>query len=185
MCARKLFEQYLRWRVGSVYALPLSRSSLCCFSPRFRIIPDATGDVVDFCSPLIAIQDSQLFWGVGCTLFHGKGGVRIDGSGGVEAPHWASQTKSNALTGTAVYYWTSFQPNIVGIRPLCMPPPPRPGCSGGGQRQGREAPHKEQQGSRCFELLGYDVLIDADLRPWLLEVNHSPSFKCDTSLDFR
>ena len=37
----------------------------------------------------------------------------------------------------------------------------------------------------CFELFGYDVLIDADLRPWLLEVNASPSLARTNPLDIR
>jgi tubulin polyglutamylase TTLL5 len=37
----------------------------------------------------------------------------------------------------------------------------------------------------CFELFGYDVLIDADLRPWLLEVNASPSLARTNALDVR
>jgi tubulin polyglutamylase TTLL6/13 len=35
----------------------------------------------------------------------------------------------------------------------------------------------------CFEILGFDVLIDKAGTPWLLEVNHAPSFNCDTALD--
>ena len=37
----------------------------------------------------------------------------------------------------------------------------------------------------CFEVLGFDVLIDADTKPWLLEVNQAPSFQTDSALDLR
>ena len=36
----------------------------------------------------------------------------------------------------------------------------------------------------CFQLFGFDILIDSALNPWLIEVNLSPSMGCSTSLDF-
>ena len=39
--------------------------------------------------------------------------------------------------------------------------------------------------SMCFEILGFDIFLDEKLKPWILEVNHAPSFTTDSPLDFK
>lgn len=41
------------------------------------------------------------------------------------------------------------------------------------------------ENSMCFEILGFDILVDDNLEPFLLEINHAPSFSTDTPLDLQ
>ncbi|XP_072294550.1 tubulin polyglutamylase TTLL7 isoform X1 [Eucyclogobius newberryi] len=38
--------------------------------------------------------------------------------------------------------------------------------------------------SVCFEVLGFDIILDRKLKPWLLEINRAPSFGTDQRIDY-
>lgn len=50
-------------------------------------------------------------------------------------------------------------------------------------RMARPGTTSAASSSVCFEVLGMDIFIDRKLRPWLLEINRSPSFGCDSKID--
>lgn len=56
---------------------------------------------------------------------------------------------------------------------------------GGNSRDAEGSAMGVVEGSRCLEILGFDFMIDAALKPWLIEVNHLPSFATDSPLDRR
>jgi tubulin polyglutamylase TTLL6/13 len=41
------------------------------------------------------------------------------------------------------------------------------------------------ENSLCFEILGFDIMLDNQCKPIVLEVNHSPSFGTDSPLDHK
>ncbi|KAL4506542.1 hypothetical protein ABPG72_000113 [Tetrahymena utriculariae] len=43
---------------------------------------------------------------------------------------------------------------------------------------------KEENSEMCFEVFGFDIMLDDDLKAYLIEVNHTPSFTTDTPLDY-
>ena len=49
----------------------------------------------------------------------------------------------------------------------------------------RSCQPEDLDNSMCFEVLGFDIFLDDKLKPWILEVNHSPSFTTDSPLDFK
>jgi hypothetical protein len=37
----------------------------------------------------------------------------------------------------------------------------------------------------CFQILGFDVMLDANLKAYLIEINQMPSFQTDSPLDMK
>lgn len=47
----------------------------------------------------------------------------------------------------------------------------------------RQVQMDDYENSMCFHILGFDIMLDNKCKPYLLEVNHSPSFTADSPLD--
>jgi tubulin polyglutamylase TTLL6/13 len=49
----------------------------------------------------------------------------------------------------------------------------------------RNSKPEDMENNLCFQILGFDIFIDHQSKPWLLEVNQSPSFSTDAPIDLR
>ena len=41
----------------------------------------------------------------------------------------------------------------------------------------------DYENSQAFEIYVYDIMLDENYKPYLLEINHAPSFATDSPLD--
>jgi len=49
----------------------------------------------------------------------------------------------------------------------------------------RSCQPEDVENQLCFQILGFDVMMDSDLKPWLIEVNHAPSLATDSPFDLK
>lgn len=49
--------------------------------------------------------------------------------------------------------------------------------------QYRSSQSENYRSDMCFEILGFDVILNDNADPMLLEINYTPSFSTDTPLD--
>jgi tubulin polyglutamylase TTLL6/13 len=71
----------------------------------------------------------------------------------------------NKITDLIIKTLVSAQPSLAHSIRSCQP--------------------EDVENQMVYEILGFDILLDQKCKPWLLEVNHSPSFKTETGLDFK
>lgn len=47
----------------------------------------------------------------------------------------------------------------------------------------RSCQPEDVENSLCFQILGFDIMLDQNLKPWLIEVNHAPSLATESAFD--
>ena len=80
--------------------------------------------------------------------------------------------------------WKDIRDNVVSKTLECMLPALQLAYEHSYSQSGaRGGVRSEARAERCFQVLGFDVMIDHRGAPHILEVNHNPSFAVPTDLD--
>ena len=77
--------------------------------------------------------------------------------------HFSNEDMMNSIEDIAVKAAIAAQPALAQAFRACQP--------------------DDVENSCCFQILGLDIMIDTNLKPWLIEVNHLSSFGTDSPLD--
>lgn len=49
----------------------------------------------------------------------------------------------------------------------------------------RSCQPEDLENQLCFQILGFDIMLDSNLKPWLIEVNHAPSLATESAFDLK
>ncbi|KAK2960417.1 putative tubulin-tyrosine ligase family protein [Blattamonas nauphoetae] len=86
----------------------------------------------------------------------------------------------NSIAGVIVKTMIAIAPSLLSsYAPHCS----QPTISQRTSQQTQTLQFTQHPHSQCFHIIGFDIMLDYRLRPWIIEINHSPSFVTDSPLD--
>jgi tubulin polyglutamylase TTLL5 len=107
--------------------------------------------------------------------------IQREFGGDIDRSHPAYQAGSNGSGNKVSMQWLFGRLEGLGVNAEALWQQIVVVCRKALIASGSEIPHQPNS----FEIFGFDIMFDSNLKCWLLEVNSSPSLGCDSPLDTR